>query len=72
MLPGGPGGPGGLRPAPLSGGRVLAPMAARAMVTVSEIPLRADYTAAAIRELLIEKRWSRFGLAWMAALAIWL
>ena len=63
-------GPGGLELAPMSGGRVLAPMAARAMVTVSEIPLRADYRAAILRELLIERRWSGFGLAGMAALAI--
>ena len=53
VLPWGPGGPGGLEPAPMSGGRVLAPMAAGAMVTVSEISLRAEYTAAALKELLV-------------------
>ena len=63
-------GPGGLELAPMSGGRVLAPMAAGAMVTVSEMPLRAYYTAAALRELLIRRRQSGFGLAGRAARAI--
>ena len=36
--PGGPGGPGDVVMAPMSGGRVLAPMAEVAMVAVSEIP----------------------------------
>ena len=58
--PGGPGGQGGLESG--SGGRVLAPLAVGAMVAESEIPLRADFTAAAPSGLLFVRRYSRFGL----------